>query len=302
MNGRYQPDLISFVGSVVAGNQYRAGYYSAPYYGTGPTDHARMLDTQSGLDWLTNWLVTNQNLGANSYYIDTLAREYYGDPATVMALFQSGRIPGEALLEGVVDIYPAAGLVSGALVGDRCGAPQKTPENSTTTMFPRFGRYLLGDRLMYSGESNTDWRFWGAAKWWQLTTDGGMNSTCGYTAYCNANGPCEYWTETQSFLLGTKLDVMHPANDPVLDAINQERRRVNWWSRRPAYLDTKGLDLTRVPQNSRVELRRFQDANGVQLIAISNPGLVAGLTFGFNNMTFSIPAQTVAVMEIVVAQ
>jgi hypothetical protein len=301
IDSRLQPDFIEFVRSITATDQYRAGYYSAPYYGTSTSNPKELLDTQSGLDWLITWLATNQEYGANSYYIDTLATLYYGNPATMMGLFASGDIPKDALLEGVVDMYPAAGLVSGMLVGNSylCGAPWKTPENSAMTTFPRFGRYLLGDRLMYSGESNWDFTFWGTGAWSQSDS---LNQVCDYVAYCSSNGPCEHWTETQSFLLGTKLDVMAynpvPGANSVLDAINQARQRVNWWGRQPVYLDTKGLDLTAVPLNSRIEVRRFRDKNGVQLMAISNPNLVPGCSFGFNGKEISIPTQAVAVIEV----
>ncbi len=71
----------------------------------------------------------------------------------------------------------------------------------------------------------------------------------------------------------------------------------NWWARRPVYLDTKGLDLTSIPSQSKVEVTRFQDRDGLSLFAISNPNLVAGLAFRFNGISIGIPVQKIAVVE-----
>src|SRR5262249_51934229 len=105
------------------------GFYSAPYYGTSASDPARMLDTAAGIQWLTDWLGANRSFGATAYYLDVLARDYYGDPAAILNYFEDGTIPLESVTEGVVDIYPRAGLVSGALQGGAWdGGPGKSPE------------------------------------------------------------------------------------------------------------------------------------------------------------------------------
>lgn len=293
----YQPAVTNAVSSIAASGNH-AGYYSSPYRGTSSSDPPQLLDTSAGVAWLTNWLAANRGYGANSYYIDTLGRSYWGQPAAVLQLFNDGVIPPETMIEGAVDIYPPPGLVSGALVGDitLCGAPQKNPESAPTTTFPRFGRYILQDRLIYSGLSNTDYRFWGTGQW--NTPGDSIDSTCSYSTWCTTNGPCAYGTERLNFLLGAKLD-MYPNNgNPVVDAVISERQRVGWWNRYPVYLDTQGLNLSNIPAGSAVEIRRFRDLNGATLLAVSNPNLLSGLTFTVDGKTLSVPAQAIAVIDL----
>jgi hypothetical protein len=258
------------------------------------------LDVSEGRDWLLTWLKKNKEYGANAYYIDTLGWSNYGEPAQVMNLFTSGAIPKDSLIEGATDIYPTASLVAGSLAGSGdgrdgfCGAPYKTPETHDRATFPRFGRYLFGDRLLYGGISNGDSTFWGNGYWKRKDS---RFQVCGYTRYCEENGPCEYGTERLAFLLGEKLDVRTPDGNEMLDAINQERIRVRWWARRPVYLDTKGLDLRSIPRDSKVEVTRFRDKDGATLFAISNPKLVGNLSFRFKDRSIVVPARKIAVVE-----
>ena len=280
------PDIPNFAKSVVSSGYY-AGYYSAPVY-TGASGY---LDTPAGISWIAKWINSNQSYGANSFYVDTLGRSYYGNPTNVMNALTNGTIPNNSIIEGAVDIYPAAGLVSGALLGDAngCGAPQRTPQNSVKSSYPQFGRYILRDRILFSGEANVDYRFWGTGNW---TTQGDTLATsCGLPAWCTANGPCAYGTERLAFILGNKLDVMHPTNNPILDAINTARINSNWMQRQPVFLNTQGLDLSQIPSTSAVRITLFQDRGGKHLIAISNPRLESGLTFGFNHQTYSVPSE-----------
>jgi hypothetical protein len=219
-----------------------------------------------------------------------------------MNLFTSGLIPKDSLIEGVTDIYPAASMVAGALAGSGdgrdgfCGAPYKAPGKFERSTFPRFGRYLFGDRLFFGGISNQDSTFWGRVKYW-ARKDSPRFQACGYVDYCQDNGPCEYGTERLAFLLGEKLDVRTPDGNEILDLINQERIRVRWWARRPVYLDTKELDLRSIPPDSKVEITRFRDKEGRTLFAISNPKLVAGLSFRFRGGSIDIPAKKIVVVE-----
>ncbi len=301
MHAAYLKTLPDFVREVAAGGGH-AGYYSSPFYGKDRQDPKRNLDTPDGRDWLSTWLGKNNNYGANVHYIDTLGWSYYGKPVQVMDSFRSGLIPKNSLIEGVTNIYPAASLVAGSLAGSGdglagfCGTPYKVPETFDRTTFSRFGRYLFGDRLFYGGIANGDSTFWGDVGYWKRK-DYPRFRACGYASYCENNGPCEYGTERLAFLLGEKLDVRGPRGNEILDAINEERIRVNWWARRPVYLDTKGLDLTSIPSQSKVEVTRFQDRDGLSLFAISNPNLVAGLAFRFNGISIGIPVQKIAVVE-----
>ena len=89
------------------------------------------------------------------------------------------------------------------------------------------------DRILFSGVANTDYRFWGTGHW---TTPGDTVVTqCGIPAWCNTNGPCAYGAERLAFILGNKLDVQDPTNNPVLDAINTARTNSNWMQRQPVF-------------------------------------------------------------------
>jgi hypothetical protein len=287
MDPRFLPSLPSWVMSTVVGSGYHAGYYSAPFsehYSAGPRGY---LDTTSGLDWFTGYNDTNLGYGANSYYFDTLAREDWGDPGVILDLFRTGVLPTDAMSEGIVDVYPLPGLVSGALAGSSyCGAPFKTPENSTIATFPAFVRYLLSDRLIYWGQSNDDGQFWGT----------NTVSGCDYATWC-ADGRCNHGIEHQILLTGARIEMRPGSDNPVIAAIIQERQRVGWWPRRPRYLATKGLDLSGIPSSTRVEMSHFRDSNGVDLVAISNPGAVSGLSFALNGSTVAVPAQPVAIID-----
>ena len=294
MNSLYSSSLPFWVKNTVVANGYHAGYYSAPYYND-PTGYA--LDTAAGVNWLTKWININKNTyNANSYYIDTLARGYYGDAAKVKALFDNNIIPQESMLEGAVDIYARPALISGSLFGDAngCGAPFKRPEKYNKTSFPNFVRYALGDRLMYQGGSNTDWIYWGNSRGWNSYS---LAQSCGIPAYCSANGPCEHGSERLAFLLGAKFDAIQVSGNSIQSQIVEERQRLNWWARRPTYLDTKGLDLTTISPSTKVEITHFKDIRGVDLIAVSNPKVVSGLTFKLNGQTLNVPAKSISVLE-----
>ena len=293
MHERYQPALPDFVKSVVQSG-YHAGYYCAPFVLIPDFSSKIFLDTPEGVAWLTGWLSANRNYNANSFYLDTLGRTNWGDPAAILELFKNGTIPEETLIEGLVDIYPAPGLVSGCLTGgDRCGAPFKQAKDWPLTTFPRFGRYLLGDRIIYEGPSNNDHLFWGNTHYWK-----GVD---GYDLYCRENAPCEYGTERLAFLLGAKIDWYSGLDgwgkNPVINEILSERHRVNWWGRRPVYMDTKNRDLRAIPKTSRVEISRFEDTDGKSLIAVSNPNLEEGLTFNWNGIKIKVPVQKIAILD-----
>src|ERR1043166_9710346 len=76
----------------------------------------KLLDTSDGLSWFKTWLSTNHGFQANTYYSDTLGRNYWGDPATILNYFATGILPTEMITEGVFDIYPVPSLMSGTLV------------------------------------------------------------------------------------------------------------------------------------------------------------------------------------------
>jgi hypothetical protein len=312
MDNRLIPGMADWIKSTLVANGYHAAYYSAPYMGEYGNGTDRLLDTPAGLGWLTNFNKANEANGANSYYLDTLARHYWGDPGAILKLFKNGTLPKDAMSEGLIDIYPVPGLVSGALRNDGyCGAPYRTPLNTNYSpadpmqsdydfgriSFPRFGRYLLGDRLAYGFYSNGDWIFWGSGTW------DDPNSKCNYsnaakTGSCDQNGPCDHGSERLAFLLGTKLDVLDPSSNPVLDQLISEHKRIHWWARRPVYVDSKGLNLTTIPSNSKVEVSRFIDVNGDTLLAVTNPKAEVGISFHFNGQKINVTTDYLHIVDL----
>ncbi|HWQ57036.1 MAG TPA: hypothetical protein VN442_25345 [Bryobacteraceae bacterium] len=286
MDSRFLPCLPQWVQRIVR-QGYHAGFYSAPYshlYGSKPS--AR-LDMPADLSQFVEDIKANRSYGVNSYYLDTFAREYWGQPASIVTAFSAGALPKDAMTEGIVDVYPVPGLVSGALAGGAsCGAPSKLPEACAVTTFPPFVRYLLNDRLIYWGESNDDGQFWGLS----------APTGCDYATSC-ANGTCHYGVERQILLTGARIEFRPGRGNPVLDAIISERQRVGWWRREPRYLATWGLTLTGIPNSSRVEISRFEDITGANLLAISNPNMISGLSFELDGIPYAVPARAVAIVE-----
>ncbi len=285
---RYDPGLVEFVRDEIVGQGYHAAFYSAPMYGTA-TMPPRSLDTPEGVRFLTDWIARHRERFANAFYVDTLGATFHGEAATILELARSGAIPREAIIEGITDVYPWASLVSGSLTGNHpaCGAPHKQPEDWDSAPFPRLVRYLLGDRLIFLGGSNNDWLFWGDRKGWLQEIR--FNTLCDYREYCAAHGPCEHWTEREVFLLGAKFDMLWPEGNPVVDRIVELRRDAGWWDRRPTYLDTKGLDLTGIPKDARVEVRRHRDKDGFDLLTVSNETGTSGLRFRIDGKAIPIP-------------
>lgn len=251
------------------------GYYSAPYY-SDPQNKA--LDTLAGYTWFSGWITKNRvTYGANAYYYDTLGGMYYGDPLLIRNYFLNKNFPADAVMEKLVDIYPAAYLMSGSLIGnkDYPGGIGKLPENSVTTTFPGFGRYLLGDRIVFEGYANDDYKLWGAA---------------------HSN-----WSERQAFLLGAKFDVptIHdpPNGGPFNVALNlalEERNSSGWWWRQPVYQDTRGL--TQIPAG--IDVRRFRDKYKGTLLAIDNWGQLNGKQVMVDGQAVSIPTRKLSVVNV----
>ena len=180
-----------------------------------PLDDPVEYEGETNLEYLLNWLDRLQAVGANAAYFDTMGGHYLGEPEFVINLFQH-EFPADSVMEFVCDVYPTASLMSGALSGGSYpGGPGVTlamlSEDTPEVSFPRLLRFVLGDRIVFLGESNWDNAFWGPEH--------------------------DYWTERQAFLYGAKLDVAHPEDSlEEPDVLNHavaiivaERERVSWW-------------------------------------------------------------------------
>jgi len=297
LNERYQSWLPAFFREEVSGKGFHGGMYSAPFAGERDKPLLK-LDTKEGVAFLADWLASNRAAGANAYYIDTLGGHPYGEAAPIVALFQSKKIPDAALIEGLVDIYPAPALSSGALTNyaPACGAPWKRPEDWPMAGFARLGRFTLGDRMIYLGGSNTDWIFWGEQR--GFTLDNYFVKLCDYAAYCEANGPCEHWTEREAFLMGARFDMLWPENNPVLDRILELRRTVGWWDLRPVYLDTEGLDLSGIARADRIDVRRHRTRDDRDLLTIYNERSAPDRKVRVDGREVALPATPYAIVEV----
>jgi len=279
LHPRYQSILPDLVRAVAA--EGRVGFYSRPRSPYGSMTGAIEADKRNRR-FLVDWIQRNQvQVGANSFYIDVLGAECFGDPLAVAQMF-GDTFPREAVIERPVDVYPAAFLISGSLWGGKqCTTspgqyPEQMGKNLRCVTFPRFGRYLLDDRILFLGESNGDHMFWGTAR--------------GH----------DYWTERQVFLLGAKFDAMRVADSErtpermnrAVEWIIKERDNVGWWGRDPVYLDTVGL--SEVPAG--VEVRRFRGNQGEELLVIDNWKRRAGQHVRLLGRLVNIPDNPISIL------
>ncbi len=300
--------LLDFVKQVTQDGD-RAGYYQRPLRWPENKPYFRLDDLTTNIDYPFNdgkgtalefireWIMRNkESFGANAFYLDGVGAVFLGDPMFVVNLFKPNTphftFPEGSVIEWPVDIYPAAYLMGGSLWGGKIGrgGPGLTPENVCTGVaFARFGRYVLGDRIFFSGVSNGDYYFWGPEtgtfNFWGCGLD--INRACSKDWVDDYAYVCEpYWTERQTFLLGAKFDIESPEinpnkpdeMNPIVRAALEQWAAVDWWNREPEYLDTKGI--TDVPNH--IDVRRFIDKNGVKLFAIDNPDESDMISFSFD--------------------
>jgi hypothetical protein len=279
MHPRYIPDLPDFADAVVADGGL-IGYYARP------SEPYRFLDG-SDPEYLAEflaWLAQNEADGANAFYLDTVGGLRYGDPLIMAEQFYT-TFPAMTVIEFPVDLYPVAFLISGSLWGGESWPtmPGQTPDGFgdeyVRATFPRFGRYLMDDRIMFLGGANGDWMFWSQVR--------GHNC----------------WTERQVFLLGAKFDAPAYINgqpdyyNPVSSAVRQiidEWNRVGWWAREPVYLDRAGI--SQLPD--QVDVRRFEDKNGVTLLVVDNWFERSNVSFRFDGTEIAVPEQQLRIIEI----
>lgn len=280
MHARYKPELPPLIKKMRAKGT-RVGLYARPRdpYQKQRLDDDRVVDGQTNLQFLLKWVQKNrEEYGADAIYIDTLGNYCFADPLFMATLLRD-QLGADTVIEGVVDVYPCAFLLSGFIGGGAWGGgPQRTLENLgrgyDRMTYPAFGRYLLNDRVIFVGESNRDWNLWGHAH--------------------------EYWVERQAFLLGAKLDAMHPyENDgdrfgPMNVAVARilaEWQHVGWWARRPLYCDRAGI--SDVPPG--IDVRRFRGKDGEDLFVIDNWRQQSGRRFRYAERWVEIPSRPLCI-------
>jgi len=277
MHARYRPDLPALAREITARGGLM-GYYARPM-----SPYQRLDGPDSpDLAFLTQWIEENRRDGANVLYLDVVGVRDFGAPLAVARLFQH-TFPALTLTEYVQDIYPTSALIGGSLWGLRRWhtEPGQTPADLGPELprvtFPRFGRYLLDDRVMFLGYSNGDFMWWGP-----------------YRGH-------DYWTERQAFLLGAKLDAptlfkgqrgwINPVNQAV-ELIVGEWERVGWWDRRPVYRDRAGI--SDLPDG--IDVRRFEDREGTSLFVVDNWHGRSGQAFHYLGRPIIVPTQRLCIM------
>ncbi len=273
---RYRDGLAPVAATIARDG--RIGFYTRPR-----TPYARLDLPGSAGDaergFLLGWLaLTRTALDANAFYVDVVGHRWFGEPLAI-ARFVRDALPAETVIEYAVDVYPRSALVSGSLTGGSFGGgPSREPRELgalavARTTFPRFGRAVLGDRLLFLGESNGDHVFWGEES--------------------------AHWAERQAFLLGAKLDAMRVAAaydrpdepNPALARIVALRRASGWWRRAPVYLDRLGV--ADVPDG--VDVRRFRGRDGEDLLAVDNPGRRSGVQVRLDGRPVALDADPLSI-------
>jgi len=273
---RYGDGLATAAATIA--REGRIGFYARPR-----SPYGRLDDASSGAiaerAFLLGWLDANRaRLGANAFYVDVLGHRWFGEPLAV-ARFVRDALPPETVVEYAVDVYPRPALVSGSLTGGSFGGgPSREPRELSElavdrTTFPRFGRAILGERLLFLGESNGDHVLWGEEN--------------------------SHWAERQAFLLGAKLDAMRVAvsydrpdvPNPALARIVALRRDAGWWRRAPVYLDRLGV--AGVPPG--VDVRRFRGRDGEDLLVVDNPARRPGVRVRLDGREVALDADPLSI-------
>jgi hypothetical protein len=278
MHTRYKPALPTLAREITARGGL-VGYYARPR-----RPYARLDGPDNpNLAFLLDWIAENERDAATAFYLDVVGVGDFGDPLTLARMFQQGTFPRLAVTEFTQDVYPVACLVGSCLWGLKRWetAPGQTPADLGPQLprvtFPRFGRYLLGDRIIFLGRSNGDFMWWGP-----------------YRGH-------DHWTERQVFLLGAKFDAptrfkgqrgwITTVNDVVQEIVD-EWERTGWWERNPVYRDRVGIhDLS-----PKLDVRRFVDAAGLNLFVVENWSRARDASFRFFGREIIVPPRRLCIM------
>jgi hypothetical protein len=219
------------------------GFYSRP--------SEQDLSADPGQSYLRDWVEYNRNYGSDAFYLDIVGRKGMGDLKTVADYLETLRHAHEGIVsEGLIDIYPVAGLLDGTV---------------SASGGLEFSRVALGPRTDFFGFLNTTGVLFG-----------------------ENNG---YAGERLGFLHGTK-QIPNAGNVNAMHrAIAEVRASVNWWARRPRYVHTAGLG---VPSDGSIQVRRFIGADGVSLLAVDNPQMIANATIAVKGVTVPLSSSPVS--------
>ncbi len=327
-NSRFSPtgafDLDTFAGDVTsAPSNAHIGFYTRPIaagslMGTGLDSTASLpscywadpMISETGLEWLNGWITEIETFvpDTNAYYYDVIGAKDFGRPLFVAELFSKtlmGDLANDGLIEGAVDIYPAAYLNDGSIYRDSDTFRGARDENDceatldnllagnieATILYPEFGTYLLNDRIHFNGQTNSQGLSWG-------------NTALPLSASADPGANPEYWGPRQTFNLGHKYNLFRINYDGTAEeyiihelaklAIDL-RECVSWWSRDPLYQHDWGISNV----SSGITVRRFLDKNGDSLLVVDHYdyATLPAQQFDFGGSTLTAPESRIAIYD-----
>lgn len=76
--------------------------------------------TENALQYIQDWIskANGGSFGGNAAYLDVLGNTTFDPPLVVADKFLSGEIDNDLFIESMIDVYPAAGLYSGAITAN----------------------------------------------------------------------------------------------------------------------------------------------------------------------------------------
>lgn len=253
---RYDLELAETVARIKALGK-KVGFYTGVHDVLG-------MGTSAGATWLRDWWLFDEAHGADTSFVDQLGRGSWGaEVATHLPRFSDGTIPPDAIIEGYVDAFPRAAMLSGALRMEvrTCTGGPCDPGCDTQCAFLPLSRTIMGNHIGYIGASNGDHVYMGPS--------------------------ASYHLERQAFLLGLKLDVSNPdVSASVLARIRELRELVGWWKYRPRYFDRSRLSS--VPAG--IDARLHVGSDGRCYVTVDNIPRLAGATLRVNGNSFAIAA------------
>ena len=181
--------------------------------------------------------------------------------------------------------------------------------------FPQFATWMLNDRIMITGRSNGDNVFWGAKRthWTERNVFLLGHKFDVLTIWKNPDGigsdgwdfpPSDpncagEWNPNFVELPNEPFDFdevngVYLWSERFIDA-SELRDAVDWWGgREPRYYDQLGVSS--VPDG--VDVRRFVDKNGVNLLVVDNSNLQPNLCVTFLGTTHAISACALSIIEV----
>lgn len=294
-------DIREFAQSVTSQPSPKyVGYYTRPYEDTLLDANVENTDpVETNRQWWYSWIasaggpddvVEADEWGANAYYLDTFAADYYAPVSEISALLRNQVGPiGNAhfersITEGAVDLYSTASYVSGCVNQETAGFEGGLDDNGdpaywerlsngevpfVRVMVPELGTYVIEDHIFFSGEGNVG---------------------------AHESGPSrDYWVERQAFLLGHRFDIQNPYDNMwappfpknlAYDLGLTSRNAIQWASRKMIYRHRFGISA---PPRGAVDVRRFYDCSERrEFLVIDNWDLVGG-NIQIENLSCVIP-------------